>query len=335
MKNTTGENPEELWHMHKFFNRLELMRDVYFEYLDCNKDLMRLSKRVPSVRDPFYEPPMDSLIGVAYCFLDALSYMIEIHESVTIINFKGKLVGELEVEVYPSMEDNGEVIKEEATAPGEVNFTSQEFQISEYVGQTMFISVNIKSAKGIPRRCCNGVFVSFPFFLQQVPFSTTRCQKQTVNPWFNETFSVKQVVTEDFIDYLAHNALEIELWGAPDSKIDPHEEELLKRVILYGKEIEIDLLESNAEEEELDDEIDLKYLTEQLDDTKHELKVQRDHVRQAKAEREKTETEKRELVKQKEAERSELEAKIKSLEEKARVDAEAIKKLKSGICVVS
>ena len=132
----------------------------------------------------------------------------------------------------------------------------------------------------------------------------------------------------------AHNALEIELWGAPDSKIDPQEEELLKKVVLYGREVEVDLLEDDHEEEELDDEVDIQYLTEQLDDTKHELKVQRDVVRQAKAEREKTEAEKNELKKQKESERSDLEAKIKSLEEKAKTDAETIKKLKSSVCEI-
>ena len=91
VKYTTGENPEELWHMHKFYNRLEGMREMFSTYLDCGKDLMRLSKRIPAVIDPFYEPPNDSLIGVAYCFLDALSYMVEIHESVTVINVKGKV----------------------------------------------------------------------------------------------------------------------------------------------------------------------------------------------------------------------------------------------------
>ncbi|GMH75543.1 hypothetical protein TL16_g06796 [Triparma laevis f. inornata] len=335
VKYTTGENPEELWHMHKFYNRLEGMREMFSTYLDCGKDLMNLSRRIPALIDPFYEPPNDSLIGVAYCFMDALSYMIEIHESVTVINFKGKLVGEIEMEVFVQMEDNGRVYKEKAGEDDEVDFTSQEFVIADHLGQTMLVSINVKTAKGIPRRCCNGVFVSFPFFLQQVPFCTTRCQKQTVNPWFNETFSVKQVITEDFIDYLSHNALEIELWGAPDSKIDPEEEERSKQVVLVGECIEIDVKEIEDEEED-EEELDIAFLNEQLDDTRHELKVQRDVVKQAKAEREKADKEKERLEKAKAEEKSEFEGKIKELEEKARKDKEAIEKLKagSGICLV-
>ena len=148
----TGENPEELWHYHKFNNRLEMMRDMFSSYITCNKDLIKLGKIHPPAIDPFYEPPTDVLIGVAYCFLDALSYMIEIHESITVINFKGKLVGELEIEVLPSMENDGGREVEEAVNAQDVDFTSEEFNISEHVGETIFISINIKSAKGIPRR---------------------------------------------------------------------------------------------------------------------------------------------------------------------------------------
>ena len=180
------------------------------------------------------------------------------------------------------------------------------------------------------------VFVSFPFFLQQVPFSTTRCQKQTVNPWFNETFSVKQVVTEDFIDYLSHSALEIELWGAPDSKIDPEDEAMVKQVVQVGELIEFDLREAlEHQDEEDDEEVDIAFLNEQLDDTKHELKVQRDVVKQAKAEREKADKEKLQVEEQKEKLKKELEEKIRALEDKAKKDADAIAKLKaSNICSV-
>jgi hypothetical protein len=97
--------------------------------------------------DPFYEPPTDSLIGVAYVFLDALSYLVEIHESITVINFKGKLVGELEVELYVTMENNGGQIREAGGEDGEVEFTNEEFVIGDHVGEAMQISITIKSAK--------------------------------------------------------------------------------------------------------------------------------------------------------------------------------------------
>ena len=130
-------------------------------------------------------------------------------------------------------------------------------------------------------RTCNGAFVSFPFFLQNIPFSTTRCQTKTVNPWFNETFSVKQVITEDFIDYIAHNALEVELWGAPDSKIEIGDHPSAKAK--YGDEIQIDETSSSAvPAEEEEEEVDVAFLNEQLEDSKHELKVLREVGRQEK-----------------------------------------------------
>ena len=281
VKNTTSENPDELWHLHKFFNRLELMRDMWSVYLDSFKDLAKLLKARPPAVDPFYEPPKDVLVGVAYCFLDSLSYMVEIHESVVAINFKGKLVGELELDIYPMMDG---FVKEEATKEGEVDFTSEEFVIAEHVGEVMSVSINIKSVKGIPRKTCTGVFVSFPFFLQTVPFATTRCMKSTVNPWFNETFSLQQVITEDFIDYLSHDALEIEIWGAPENAITAAEayDQSMHAHYVIGEVIEIDLV-AKADIQIDEDEADVNFLTEQLDEVTQELKVQKEVAKEEKA----------------------------------------------------
>ena len=335
VKNTSGENPEELWHMHKFMNRLELMRGMFSTYVDVGRDLVQLAKVKPPDVDPFYEPPTDSLIGVAYCFLDALSYLVEIHESITIINFKGQLVGELEVALSVEI-DGGGGVEKEVGDDGEVDFTSEEFVIADHVGETLRISITIKTAKGVPRRQCSGVFVSFPFFLQNVPFNTTRCNKATVNPWFNETFGVQQVITEDFIGYLSHNAMEIELWGAPES--------LVKVVVgeggagrLVGVPVGLDENVGGEEEVALDeDDVDVAYLHEKLEDLEHELKVvkevgKRDHGLMEEKERER--------VKELEAERvrvGELEARIER--EKAEWEKEKLemeKKLESKVCTIA
>ena len=135
-KNSSGENPDELWHIHKFVNRAELMRDMYFQYLVLSRDLLALGKVRPPDVDPFYEPPNDSLIGVAYCFLDALSYKIEVHENLSIINFKGAVVGELEVEIFPSMGEDAGLPPEEKDVDG-VAFTTEEFAINKYIGKKM------------------------------------------------------------------------------------------------------------------------------------------------------------------------------------------------------
>ena len=342
VKHTGGEKPEELWHQLKFKNRLSLMRDMWATYVRCNRDLLALSKARPPAVDPFYEPPTDSLIGVAYCFLDALSYMVEIHESITIINFKGQLVGELEVSLSVVMENNAGIEKEEG-GDGEVDFTSEEFTIGDHVGESMQITVTIKTAKGVPRRQCSGVFVSFPFFLNTQPFSTTRCNKATVNPWFNETFSVKQVITEDFIDYLSHNAVEIELWGAPESLVKEGQGDA-KEATPVGEEIEADVLEEGAaaaHEDEEGGEQDVGHLHDRVEDLEHELKVAKDVAKKdhSNLEEEMTamdrglkaeEKKNYDLSMRYETFKQESEAKIAELEEEKRT----LKK-QSGVCAVS
>ena len=329
---TNGEMPQEIWHLHKFQNRLSLMRWMFKEYVWCNKDLLKLKKVVPAAKDPFYEPPTDALIGVGYCFLDSLSYLVEIHESITIINFKGALVGELELEVTATMDTDTRQIEEE----GEIDFTSEEFRISDHVGETMNVAINVKTAKGLPRRTCNQVFVSFPFFLSTVPYATTRCQTRTVNPWFNETFGIRQVITEDFIDYLSHNALEVEVWGAPDSKVEEKEvsgEAEYGDIIALDEEIQVEALAGGGAID--DDELDVAFLNEQLEDSRHELKMQKEL---SKKEKDKRDSLLKELEKkQREIDKNgkEMEMKLKGLEEEKAKMIEEMNKLKgSKVCSV-
>jgi hypothetical protein len=308
------------------------MRWMFKEYIGCNKDLLKLKKVVPAANDPFYEPPTDVLIGVGYCFLDSLSYLVEIHESITVINFKGALVGELELEVTATMDSDDRHVEEE----GEIDFTSEEFRISDQVGETMNVAINVKTAKGLPRRTCNQVFVSFPFFLSTVPFATTRCQTRTVNPWFNETFGIRQVVTEDFIDYLAHNALEVEVWGAPDSKV---EESDAGGEAEYGDVIALDV---EIKEEALvgggaidDDELDVAFLNEQLEDSRHELKMQKELGKKERDRRDILVKELEEKKREIELNGKEMDKKLKGLEEEKELMKQEIKKLKgSKVCSV-
>ena len=339
-KNTTQENPDELWHINKFMNRVELFRDMYSTYTALFRDLMALGRIKPPDIDPFYEPPNDSLIGVAYCFLDAISFQIEIHESVSCINFKGKVVGELDIAIFPTMseQDTG-IVKEEKDADG-VAFTSEEFIIADHVGQTMNISINVKAAKGLPKRTCSGVFISFPFFLQSTPFATARCNKATVNPWFNETFGISQMITKDFIDYLSHSAIEIELWGAPESSIkSKFSSARFEESYNVGDTIEIDEKEIKSGAVEDEEDLDAAFLAEQLEDCKQELKIQKEVQSHEKILSDKRLSEAERLEKQAREEKkvSEEELAILTIEwEGKREKLEAdLKKAKSGVCVVS
>jgi len=65
------------------------------------------------------------------------------------------------------------------------------------------------------------VFVSFRFFLRKEPCATARCGAVTTTPRFEQTIALRQLITGDFLDYLSNGALELEVWGAPESKLSP------------------------------------------------------------------------------------------------------------------
>jgi len=50
-------------------------------------------------------------------------------------------------------------------------------------------------------------------FLDRGGFTTPRCSRNTVNPTFDAMFSLTQIVTDDFIEYLSNSALEVQVWG--------------------------------------------------------------------------------------------------------------------------
>lgn len=55
------------------------------------------------------------------------------------------------------------------------------------------------------------VFARTMFFLRHEAFTTPRCVATTVNPCFDSTFRVSQIITEDFLIYLDTDALELQV----------------------------------------------------------------------------------------------------------------------------
>jgi len=81
--------PDAFWSPAKFYRRAAVMYDMYLTSNGGQKDSESMMELYPPEKDPYYDPPTQTLVGVGYCHLSSLNYMIDVHESVPVINFKG------------------------------------------------------------------------------------------------------------------------------------------------------------------------------------------------------------------------------------------------------
>ena len=167
----------------------------------ATKMLRRLCKIKRNVAepDPFFDTPDHKLIGVGFCALQSLIYLMDITETCNIISFKGKAAGTLSITVKPTLADSEQLVGEK--------------HLAHHLGKKVELAITITQAMKLPRKLCASVYVRTAFFLQQDGLSTPRYPAATTSPYFGTSFKVSQIITEDFLSYLETGALELQVWG--------------------------------------------------------------------------------------------------------------------------
>ena len=183
---------------------------------EVSEDEDKFSSRYPSKYNPFYDPPGHQLIGVAYLYLDPLNYLIESKESPTVVSFKGEVVGELTIDLEPQLVSE---IKDGLDDYLPVLDTSEK-NLKDYLGEALLLSFHVKGARGLPRKLSQDVFVSFRFFLEAKPLASGCCGQRTQHPKWDQTLSVTQIVNDDFVHFVSNEAVELEVWGAPETTLE-------------------------------------------------------------------------------------------------------------------
>ena len=65
--------------------------------------------------------------------------------------------------------------------------------------------------------------MSFRFFLETKPLASACCAQRTPHPKWDQTVSIKQIVNDDFVHYVSNEAVELEIWGAPETNLEAPE----------------------------------------------------------------------------------------------------------------
>ena len=146
--------------------------------------------------DPFVDAPDHQLIGIGFVYLDALSYLMDIQDSIPIVNFQGSVAGYVDICVQATLDDS-----------------AFETHLKHLKGQVLQLTIRMLAARKLPTRLSSSVFIRTKWFLQRDYLTTARATCDAFQPHFDETFSLHQLITDDLLAYLADSALELQVWG--------------------------------------------------------------------------------------------------------------------------
>ncbi|KAK7012042.1 Kinesin-like protein kif28p [Biomphalaria glabrata] len=180
-----------------FINRKYLMQEMFQNYTEGDPDW-----NVPKEKDPFWEPVSTPvLIGTSLVYLQPLAYLIDMDESLAVIDWKGKEIGQLLVSLVPC-DSKWEPLSD----------SSYVEDPKELLGKPYYFKFKIKGARGIPgnfeKSSC-----SYKFYLEDKP-TLTQEMKGTMNPDYQHERQISfKTVTDQLITYLTNEAILVEVWG--------------------------------------------------------------------------------------------------------------------------
>ncbi|KAI8734872.1 kinesin protein KIF28P, partial [Biomphalaria glabrata] len=180
-----------------FINRKYLMQEMFQNYTEGDPDW-----NVPKEKDPFWEPVSTPvLIGTSLVYLQPLAYLIDMDESLAVIDWKGKEIGQLLVSLVPC-DSKWEPLSD----------SSYVEDPKELLGKPYYFKFKIKGARGIPgnfeKSSC-----SYKFYLEDKP-TLTQEVKGTMNPDYQHERQISfKTVTDQLITYLTNEAILVEVWG--------------------------------------------------------------------------------------------------------------------------
>jgi len=209
---------EVLWDMDTLTEALYVMRELYNNFLRTGKINIPSSKS----ENPFHlEPTGPMLIGSSRLYLQPCYFLLPIHESTAIIDYKGEHKGQLYVNLIPVPPRDEET---EGLPEDELFFDEEE--LSELKGEPLTMRLEIKKCMGLPSKLCKNVFVSYRFFYDDKEVKTIPASRVTINPMIDyERQLLIDIVEEEFVEYIKSGILEFQIFGEQNVQDDEEEDD--------------------------------------------------------------------------------------------------------------
>ncbi|XP_052222139.1 kinesin-like protein KIF28P isoform X2 [Dreissena polymorpha] len=186
-----------IWSTNKFYNRKDLMDELYLKTLDGEHVVLTRDK------DPFWDPVEDIFLGSCHIMLQSVSYCAEIDEHFTVHNYHGKEEAVVHVMLLPCNE-KGVVIEDDVI-----------LEPRDLVGKSINVLCKIPqcmSVRWISDDNSRGVECRFTMPYHKPAKTRDVWHKSYVEFEFKQQYSFRPV-TQQILDYLQTNSLVLELWG--------------------------------------------------------------------------------------------------------------------------
>lgn len=95
----------------------------------------------------------------------------------------------------------------------------EEEMLQQYMGRNVDVRVKIEGARGLPPQVATGAYASFRWFVDEEPRHTEASAARTINPNFEYDETIRQVVTEDFCNWVSSDMLVFEVYGRYDQEM--------------------------------------------------------------------------------------------------------------------
>ena len=135
-----------LWDMERFENRLNMMRELMEDFRISGQPL-----QLSPENDPYWDPPEEHLIGVAYYSLRPLGLLFDNPFDLRIVSTPGGEAGNLKVNIIP-IDEYGNPMEDGPEMP------------EELIGNTISFRVEVIEAWGLPPTYSNNVCIKYEIF---------------------------------------------------------------------------------------------------------------------------------------------------------------------------
>lgn len=192
-----SSNRERLWPQDKFLDRIYAIRDFYHSTVMLDDD-------AGTMEDPFTDEAVVTLVGHAHVYLDSLYYLIDIDLSTSVIDYKGKVEGELSLKMWITDDRGIPFYSEDGVSPLD--------SVDQLQGRAAKIHLEVEGGKGFPPHL-SGFRVDFKFYGNPEVFKSETVRQKTTNPQFRILHSFPIVLDEEARDFLLMDALTLQAWG--------------------------------------------------------------------------------------------------------------------------
>ena len=216
----------------------------------CNNDLFKLGTLFPGSKDPFIDSVKDELIGVSFLHIDPMQYLLDIDDSLKIINFNGDVSGYLKLNLR-SWIDVVEPIPPYITVDLEVN-------VKDNMNKKLITRVYFEYLSKLPVSHCAESYIYFKFMRQFPVYLTPRCLGSSTHPIIDHTIQIEEIITADLVEYIKTGTIEFEIFGKKKTSLEFNNKYIdeRKRLFMVGEINYRNLLRDELDDISISDESD-------------------------------------------------------------------------------